>query len=74
MFPEDGRLAGSIRRANGLVQHVFAAAYEYAIPFHRSDGSHPLESLVTGSAPLLQHARFTTDLLLTEDMTSRAGR
>jgi hypothetical protein len=56
-------LAERVQRTYHLVRDVYAAGYESAIPRNLGDGSHPLESLVTGSAPLLQHARFTTGLL-----------
>ncbi|MEW2489667.1 hypothetical protein [Streptomyces sp. NPDC048411] len=66
-------LADRVRRAAMLVHHVVTAAYEKAIPFPAKDGQHPLESLVVDSAAVLQHLRFTVDLLLIEDVGSATG-
>jgi hypothetical protein len=63
-------LVDRVERAYRLVRDVYAAAYESAIPANCADGTHPLESLVNGSAPLLQHARFTTSLLPAVGTTS----
>ncbi|GGT75267.1 hypothetical protein GCM10010207_85600 [Streptomyces atratus] len=63
-----------VRRAAMLVHHVVTAAYEKAIPFPAKGGQHPLESLVVDSAAVLQHLRFTVDLLLIEDIGSATGR
>ncbi|MFC9626797.1 hypothetical protein ACFTXM_44890 [Streptomyces sp. NPDC056930] len=63
-----------VRRAATLVHHVVTAAYEKAIPFPAKGGQHPLESLVVDSAAVLQHLRFTVDLLLIEGIGSATGR
>ncbi|MGW3496339.1 hypothetical protein [Streptomyces sp. NPDC001020] len=67
-------LADRVRRTARLVHHVVTAAYERAIPFPTKGGHHPLESLVVDSAAVLQHLRFTVDLLLIQDVGSPTGR
>lgn len=57
-----------VEESHHLVRDVYAAAYQYALP--RTQSVHPLESIMTGSAPVLQHARFTTSLLPATGTTS----
>ncbi|MFF2525337.1 hypothetical protein [Streptomyces liangshanensis] len=57
-----------VEESHHLVRDVYAAAYEYALP--RSRAVHPLERIMAGSAPVLQHARFTTSLLPAVGTTS----
>ncbi|MFE9611709.1 hypothetical protein [Streptomyces sp. NPDC006012] len=67
-------LADRVRRAARLVHHVVMAAYERAIPFPTDGGHNPLASLVTDSAAILHHLRYTVDLRLVEDAESRTGK
>ncbi|WP_446040986.1 hypothetical protein [Streptomyces sp. SID1121] len=62
------RIAEGVEESHHLVRDVYAAAYQYALPRARS--VHPLESIMTGSVPVLQHARFTTSLLPATGTTS----
>ncbi|MFJ2645270.1 hypothetical protein ACIO1C_00795 [Streptomyces sp. NPDC087420] len=57
-----------VEESHHLVRDVYAAAYQYALPRTRS--VHPLESIMTGSVPVLQHARFMTSLLPSARTTS----
>lgn len=67
-------LAVLVRRATGMVHQLVAAAYEQAMPFDLTDGRNPLEALVVDSTPLLQHARYTVDLLPAAEAIAPAGR
>ncbi|MDX3853155.1 hypothetical protein [Streptomyces sp. AK02-01A] len=65
-------LTAPVRRTSNMVHEVVAAAYEYAAPFHRSSGHHPLVSLIESSTPVLQCMRFAVELLPPGDATSTA--
>ncbi|MFL4910077.1 hypothetical protein ACJ6WF_44925 [Streptomyces sp. MMS24-I2-30] len=67
-------LADRVRRAARLVHHVVTASYERAIPFPTDSGHNPLAALVTDSAAILHHLRFTVDVRPAEDTGSRTGR
>ncbi|MFI9835214.1 hypothetical protein ACIHIX_47010 [Streptomyces sp. NPDC051913] len=64
------RLAAHVPRAGRAVQHVVAAAYEHALTADWGGGPHPLVSLIEAGSPILQQARYTTELLPPRDRTS----
>ncbi|MCW8384622.1 hypothetical protein [Streptomyces justiciae] len=64
------RLATLVPRAGRAVQHVVAAAHEYALTTDWSGAQHPLVSLIEAGSPILQQARYTTELLPPRDRTS----
>ncbi|MFF5499812.1 hypothetical protein [Streptomyces aquilus] len=57
------RLAAHVPRAGQVVQHAVAAAYEHALTADWSGACHPLVSLIEAGSPILQQARYTTELL-----------
>ncbi|GGM23036.1 hypothetical protein GCM10010129_79220 [Streptomyces fumigatiscleroticus] len=57
------RLATQVQQVSHVVQHVVTSAYEHALTVGWSAGEHPLVSLLMASSPLLQQARYATELL-----------
>ncbi|MFE4454759.1 hypothetical protein [Streptomyces sp. NPDC056796] len=64
------RLAGRVRQAVNTVRHVVMAAYEHTLSAGGSSGDHPLMSIIEAISPILQQARYATELLPPDDRTS----
>ncbi|MGW2458127.1 hypothetical protein ACWC2M_03685 [Streptomyces sp. NPDC001761] len=67
------RLAARVRRAGNAVHQVVASALEHALASYGYAGEHPLVHLLEASAPILQQARYATQLLPPDDGTSWKG-
>ncbi|MFJ7495105.1 hypothetical protein ACIQZB_28675 [Streptomyces sp. NPDC097727] len=65
------RLAAQVRQVANVVHHVLAAAYEYALTAGGHGDHYPLVSIIEASSPILQQARYATELLPPDDRTSR---
>ncbi|MET7694945.1 hypothetical protein ABZT06_44785 [Streptomyces sp. NPDC005483] len=57
------RLAVRLPRAGQAVQHVVAAAYQHVLTADLGGACHPVVSLIEAASPILQQARYTTELL-----------
>ncbi|MEU6290926.1 hypothetical protein [Streptomyces sp. NPDC046988] len=57
------RLAVRVRRLADTVHHVLAAAYDHLLTDDRGAGRQPLVSVMEASSPILQQARYATELL-----------
>ncbi|WLW58143.1 hypothetical protein [Streptomyces sp. YU58] len=66
----EARLAAHVGRAGTAVHHVVAAAYEHTLTADWGGGPHPLVSLIEAGSPILQQARYATELLPPRDRTS----
>ncbi|SNX88280.1 hypothetical protein SAMN06272735_8719 [Streptomyces sp. TLI_55] len=64
------RLAAHVPRAGQVVQHAVAVAYEHALTADWSGACHPLVSLIEAGSPILQQARYATEVLPPRDRTS----
>ncbi|MGP4046967.1 hypothetical protein [Streptomyces sp. 2A115] len=67
---DEERLAAHVGRAGSAVHHVVAAAYEQTSASGGSTGRHLLVNLIEDCSPILQQARYATELLLPHDKTS----
>ncbi len=65
------RLAARAGRVAGVVHHVLAAAYQQVLAEGGDADGHPLVSVIEASSPILQQARYATELLPPHDRTSR---
>ncbi|PSM42911.1 hypothetical protein C6Y14_12020 [Streptomyces dioscori] len=63
------KLAAHVRQTVDLVHHVIAVAYERALMSGRDDRQHPLAKLIESGTPILQQARYVTELLPPSDAT-----
>ncbi|WP_031010197.1 hypothetical protein [Streptomyces sp. NRRL F-5727] len=65
------RLAARAGRVAQVVHHVLAAAYQQVLAEEGGAGGHPLMSVIEAATPILQQARYATELLPPDDRTSR---
>ncbi|MFF0478466.1 hypothetical protein [Streptomyces sp. NPDC004284] len=64
------RLAVRARQAANVVHHVLAEAYQHVLALGGNSDRHPLVAVIEASTPILQQARYATELL-PPDRTAR---
>ncbi|MFF9502207.1 hypothetical protein [Streptomyces sp. NPDC014656] len=65
------RLAARAGQVAKVVHHVLAAAYQQVLAESGGAGGHPLVSVIEASTPILQQARYATELLPPDDRNPR---
>ncbi|MFH8625902.1 hypothetical protein ACH4A8_29115 [Streptomyces vietnamensis] len=64
------RLAARTRQAASVVHHVLAEAYQHVLALGGNSDRHPLVAVIEAGTPILQQARYATELL-PPDRTAR---
>ncbi|WP_238698023.1 hypothetical protein [Streptomyces sp. E5N91] len=69
--PLEERLAARAGQVADVVHHVLAVAYQQVLAESGNADRHPLVRVIEASSPILQLARYATELLPPDDRTSR---
>ncbi|MER7539063.1 hypothetical protein ABTX77_30400 [Streptomyces sp. NPDC097704] len=57
------RIAARVRQVANVVHHVLAAAYQHVLALGGNSDRHPLVAVIEAGSPILQQARYATELL-----------